>query len=280
MFDKVKKIINADLKDFSTFKIGGKGNVIFPKNIAELKRVIKECEQNKLEYFVLGNGSNVLFPDYDLKTILISLKKFNKIKKDDETLFVEAGVNMFTLNKFCVEQELQGLEWSYGIPASFGGLLHMNGGAYENSIGNFVESVKILKNGKTLCLDSEALHFSYRSSNIDGIIIGATIKLEKGKKEKIKERQNYYLECRKNIQPLNYPSAGSVFKRSEKIIPAKIIDEFNLKGTRIGDAEISKKHAGFIVNLDNAKAIDVIALIEYIKQKCKMNFEEEIVILK
>ena len=280
MFEYVEKIKNADLKNYSTFKIGGKGIILFPKSICELKKVIADCKKNGLDYFILGNGSNVLFPDYDLKITLISLKNFKKIKKNGDFLQVDAGVNMFFLNKYCLDNCLSGLEWSYGIPASFGGLVHMNGGAYGSCIGDFIKKVKVLKNGKVMWIDKDSLNFSYRASNIKGIILGAKIHLKSEDKMKIEEKQRYFFECRKSTQPLEYPSAGSIFKRKGEIIHAKIIDELNLKGTRVGGAEISQKHAGFIINKDSAKAIDVLALISYIKRKTNLNLEEEIVVLR
>lgn len=279
MFENVEKIEKANLKNFNTFKIGGKGTILFPKNVFELKRIIKECKNNKLKYFVLGNGSNLLFPDYDLDTVLISLKNFNKISKKENFIYVDAGVNMFSLNKFCLENSLTNLEWSFGLPASFGGLVYMNGGAYEHTIFDYIRRVKVLNDNKVIWLKKNDIQFAYRKSNISGIILGAEIILNKSDKKTVENKQKYYFECRKSTQPLNYPSAGSIFKRKNDIIPAKLIDSFNLKGVRIGGAEISKKHAGFIVNVDNAKSIDVRALIDYIKNKVGIDLEEEIIIL-
>lgn len=279
MFENVEKIEKADLKNFNTFKIGGKGTILFPKNVFELKRTIKECKNNKLKYFVLGNGSNLLFPDYDLGTVLISLKNFNKISKKENFVYFEAGVNMFSLNKFCLENSLTNLEWSFGLPASFGGLVYMNGGAYEHTIFDYIRRVKVLNDNKVVWLKKNDIQFTYRKSNISGIILGGEIILNKSDKKTVENKQKYYFECRKSTQPLNYPSAGSIFKRKNDIIPAKLIDSFNLKGVRIGGAEISKKHAGFIVNVDNAKSIDVRALIDYIKNKVGIDLEEEIIIL-
>ena len=279
MFENVEKIEKADLKNFNTFKIGGKGTILFPKNVFELKRIIKECKNNKLKYLILGNGSNLLFPDYDLDTILISLKNFNKISKKENFVYFEAGVNMFSLNKFCLENSLTNLEWSFGLPASFGGLVYMNGGAYEHTIFDYIRRVKVLNDNKVVWLKKNDIQFTYRKSNISGIILGGEIILNKSDKKTVENKQKYYFECRKSTQPLNYPSAGSIFKRKNDIIPAKLIDSFNLKGVRIGGAEISKKHAGFIVNVDNAKSIDVRALIDYIKNKVGIDLEEEIIIL-
>ena len=284
MFEYVEKIENADLKNYCTFKIGARGTILFPKNLADLKKVIKDCENSHLPYFILGNGSNLLFPDHDLKSVLISLKKFDKIKilrstSTSAKVYVEAGTNLFSLHNFCALNSLTGLEWSYGIPASFGGLIYMNGGAYGSEIANFVLRVKVLSGGKVRWLRRKDINFQHRKSNIDGIILGAEIKLTNGEKNEILKLQKQYLENRKHSQPLDKPSAGSVFKRG-KLLPAKIIDEFSLKGSKIGGAEISQKHAGFIVNIGSAKSADVRALISFIKQKTGINFEEEIIILE
>ena len=279
MFKNIKTIKNADLKSYNTFKIGGRGTIVFPKNIYELKRVIKECKNNGLDYFILGNGSNLLFPDYDLEKILISLKYFDKITEKKSGIYIEAGVNIYALNNFCLMNKFDGLEWSFGIPASFGGLVYMNGGAYGHTIFDFIKRIKILKDDKIIWLKKYDIPFSYRKSNIEGIILGAEVKLKKTDENIIKEKQRYYFECRKKSQPLKYPSAGSVFRRTYDLIPAKLIDSLNLKGTRIGGAEISKKHAGFIINVDNAKSIDVRALIDYVKNKVGIDFEEEIILL-
>lgn len=284
MFEYVEKIENADLKNYCTFKIGARGTILFPKNLAYLKKVIKDCENSHLPYFILGNGSNLLFPDHDLKSVLISLKKFDKIKilrstSTSAKVYVEAGTNLFSLHNFCALNSLTGLEWSYGIPASFGGLIYMNGGAYGSEIANFVLRVKVLSGGKVRWLRRKNINFQHRKSNIDGIILGAEIKLTNGEKNEILNLQKQYLENRKHSQPLDKPSAGSVFKRG-KLLPAKIIDEFSLKGSKIGGAEISQKHAGFIVNIGGAKSADVRALISFIKQKTGINFKEEIIILE
>lgn len=284
MFEYVEKIENADLKNYCTFKIGARGTILFPKTLASLKKVIKDCENYHLPYFILGNGSNLLFPDHDLKSVLISLKKFDKIKilrstSTSAKVYVEAGTNLFSLHNFCALNSLTGLEWSYGIPASFGGLIYMNGGAYGSEIANFVLRVKVLSGGKVRWLRRKDINFQHRKSNIDGIILGAEIKLANGEKNEILNLQKEYFENRKHSQPLDKPSAGSVFKRG-KLLPAKIIDEFSLKGSKIGGAEISQKHAGFIVNIGSAKSADVRALISFIKQKTGINFEEEIIILE
>lgn len=283
MFNGLEVIEKADLKKYCTFKIGGRGTIVFPKNVNELKRIVEECDKNNLKYFILGNGSNLLFSDFEINTILVSLKYFNEIRqvKKDE-VFVGAGVNLFPLNIYLKNHNLSGLEWSYGIPGSIGGAIFMNAGAFGHSISENILNVKVLKCGKVENISKKNLEFSYRKSNINGIILGATMKFKEGNLDEIAILQQDYLERRKMSQPYDKFSAGSVFKRNieKNIIPAKIIDTFGLKGTRIGGAEISKKHAGFIVNNGDAKAIDVLALIEYIKYKTGEDLELEIIYVK
>lgn len=283
MFNGLEVIEKADLKKYCTFKIGGRGTIVFPKNVVELKKLIRECQKLNKNYFILGNGSNLLFSDFEINTILVSLKYFNEIRqvKKDE-VFVGAGVNLFPLNIYLKNHNLSGLEWSYGIPGSIGGAIFMNAGAFGHSISENILNVKVIKCGKVENISKKNLEFSYRKSNINGIILGATMKFKEGNLDEIAFLQQDFLERRKMSQPYDKFSAGSVFKRNieKNIIPAKIIDTFGLKGTRIGGAEISKKHAGFIVNNGDAKAIDVLALIEYIKYKTGEDLELEIIYVK
>lgn len=281
MFNGLEVIEKADLKKYCTFKIGGRGTIVFPKNVVELKKLIRECQKLNKNYFILGNGSNLLFPDYDCDLIFVSLKYFNKIKEEKRgKIFVEAGVNLFSLNAYLKKHSLGGLEWSYGIPASVGGAVFMNAGAFEHSISEFIDEVKILKDEKICYLNKKNFNFSYRKSNIDGIILGVTMHFSQKNSIEIQKEQFDFLGRRKATQPYDKCSAGSIFKREANIIPAKIIDSLGLKGTKIGDAEISTKHAGFIINNGNAKAIDVLALIDYIELKAGRKFDLEIIIIK
>ena len=280
MFNGIEIIENANLKEFCTFHIGGRGSVLFPKDIFELKRVISECERLNLRYFILGNGSNLLFPDYDLDMILISLKYFNQIKMMSKgVVYVEAGVPLFALNIFLKNHCLGGFEWSFGIPASVGGMVFMNAGAFSHSAMENVDKVKILKNGKVQIVKKEDIDFSYRKSNIDGIILGVFLKFFEKDIDVIAKQQQFFLDERKKSQPFDKFSAGSVFKRENDFIPAKAIDLCGLKGLKIGGAEISKKHAGFIINNGDAKQIDVLALIKYIEIKLQRKMVLEIIVI-
>lgn len=277
--------LNEPLKDHCSFGIGGKAKFyIVVNNINTLKNIINK---NKKRFFLLGAGTNILFKDKKFNGVVVKLgKDFQKIKiiKDigeDVILEVGAGVNLFTLNNFLQINGLSGLEWSFGIPGSVGGATIMNAGAYENQFGDFVQSVKILKENKTVWKNK--FTFSYRSSSFqenNDIIISVRLKLKKGNSVEIKEKQLFFINKKKESQPYGEKSAGSVFKRiiiGNKILyPAKIIDNLGLKGVKIGEAEISKKHAGFIVNLGNAKAKDVLKLIKLIKNKIKKSTGEDL----
>ena len=280
MFENIEKLVDADLKNFCTFKIGGRGTILFPKNQFEIKRILNDCKKNRLEFFLLGNGSNVLFPDGEFKKAIIDLRKLNNIKITKQgTIMAEAGVHLFAFNKFLEQNGFAGFEWSYGIPATIGGLTFMNGGAFGEQVAKYIKKVKILKNGEISWINRKNIDFSYRKSNIEGIILAVEFKFKKADSRIIAEEQRKFFDIRKKTQPYDKFSAGSVFKRSGDKIPAIMIDKAGLKGVKIGGAEISTKHAGFIVNNDNATSKDVKDLIGLIKKKCG-NLECEIIILE
>lgn len=280
MFENIEKLVDANLKNFCTFKIGGRGTILFPKNQFEIKRILNDCKKNCLDFFTLGNGSNVLFPDDDFKKIIIDLRKLNNIKiAKQRTVIAEAGVRLFAFNRFLEQNGFAGFEWSYGIPATIGGLTFMNGGAFGEQVANYIKKVKILKNGKISWINRKNIDFSYRKSNIEGIILAVEFKFKKADSRIIAEEQRKFFDIRKKTQPYDKFSAGSVFKRFSDKIPAIMIDKAGLKGVKIGGAEISTKHAGFIVNNGDATSKDVKDLIGLIKKRCG-NLECEIIILE
>lgn len=287
IFGSIEVKENEFLRDHTTFKIGGAAKYYAePKNIRELKKILEICKSMHIRYFVIGNGSNLLADDNGFDGLIISLKNFNDIKilknKDFESVYVGAGVNLFQLNKILADNGISGLEWSYGIPASLGGAIKMNAGAFNHCIFDFLKELTVIKNGKLKKINK--LKAAYRNSFLtDEIVISAKLKLKNGNMHDIFNKMNEYLSIRREKQPYNFPSAGSIFKRNADIIPAKIIDNLGLKGLRIGGAMVSTKHAGFIVNVDNASCKDVNKLINLIKQIAAYNgfsFEEEIIYLK
>lgn len=268
---------NVMLKDYTNFKIGGKVDCLCKvRSIKSLIKLIKLLNKNKVKYYILGNGTNVLCSDSGFKGVVIQLgNKLNKMKIKGNKIYCESGVSLFALNKQCAKSGLSGLEFSYGIPGSVGGAIKMNAGAYGGCMADVVNAVWIFDGKKVRKLKKDKLHFNYRTSiisNNNWTILKMCFILKKGDSSEIQNKIDEILKLRLEKQPYNKPSAGSVFKRKEGFIISKIIDEMGLKGYKIGDAEISTKHAGFIINNGNATCNDVLNLIKYIKEKVYNNY--------
>lgn len=286
-----KIIFDEPMKKHTSFKIGGTADYFFKATtLEELQNIIKFAKIKELPITIIGNGSNLLVTDKGIRglVIKIDIKKL-KIEKKDEFAVIEvgAGNKLMALATKMKDEELSGLEGLSGIPGSVGGAIVMNAGAYGKEMKDVVLSTTCMdKNGKLYTFSNEEQEFSYRNSIFqkkDYIIIETKLKLEYGKKDEIQKRMEEYFKSRKEKQPIEYPSAGSSFKRQEGIITAKLIDDVGLKGYKIGGAQVSEKHAGFIVNYNNATATDVINLIDYIKEKVYRKYgikiEEEIKII-
>lgn len=292
MYDKLNKICytkeNVDLKTMCSMHIGGVGSyVCFPKDIKELKRLINFLQKNKQEFFVVGNGSNVIFEDGGYSAVLISLKKIHNYSVKGKTIVAEAGLTLFALNYICKTEGLGGLEWSYGIPASVGGSVFMNAGAYGHEMGDFVKYVWVLSNGKIKRYTNKEMEFSYRHSKIQttkDIILKASFSLKKADEKEIDERQKQIFAYRKCCQPYDTYNAGSIFKRANNISVGKTIDKLGLKSVKIGDIQISEKHANFFINLGNGTSRDLHALVDKVKRLVKMHedidLEEEVIFVK
>ena len=239
---------------------------------------------------IVGNGTNLLVREGGIKGFVLKLD-FNefKIKRNANEILitVEAGMSLAALSAIALKEEIEGLEFLSGIPGTIGGAVRMNAGAYGTEMKDIVLKTKVMTyDGKVKNLTLEEQNFSYRNSvfaNNEFIILETTLKLKKGNKEEIEAKMKEYALSRKNSQPLEYPNAGSTFKRVEGKITAKLIDECGLKGFNVGDAEISRKHAGFVVNKGNATAEDVLNLSKIVQQKVKekfdVNIELEILVL-
>lgn len=286
-----KIIFDEPMKKHTSFKIGGTADYFFKATtLEELQNIIKFAKIKELPITIIGNGSNLLVTDKGIRglVIKIDIKKL-KIEKKDEFAVIEvgAGNKLMALATKMKDEELSGLEGLSGIPGSVGGAIVMNAGAYGKEMKDVVLSTTCMdKNGKLYIFSNEEQEFSYRNSIFqkkDYIIIETKLKLEYGKKDEIQKKMEEYFKSRKEKQPIKYPSAGSSFKRQEGIITAKLIDDVGLKGYKIGGAQVSEKHAGFIVNYNNATATDVINLINYIKEKVYSKYgikiEEEIKII-
>lgn len=263
---------NKSLKDFCTFKIGGKAKYVYICNTTyALISVIKHCKKKGIKFKVIGLGANILFDDAGYDGAII-INRTNNVLFRQERVYADSGVNVTNLIKKCYLRSLGGLENLSGIPATIGGAVVNNLGAFGSSLSEFVDYVKVIdtKNpDKVFTLNKKDCNFDYRKSifqNSDLVVLRVKFVLQKEEKTLIQKRITSAIEKKTSTQPLNYPSAGSVFKHSD-IIPAKIIDELGLKGLIVGKAQISKKHAGFIVNLGGATSQDVKGLISVINYK-------------
>ena len=267
------------LKNYTTYRVGGKAKyIVYPKNVDSLVRLIKYLKTNRIKFKVLGNGSNLLFSDKEYDGVLIKLSEFNDIKfLAKNKVKVGAGYNLIKLSLVTAKKSLTGLEFASGIPGTVGGSVFMNAGAYKSDMGYVVESVKVLTPDLNIInLENKEMNFHYRTSFLkthpNYICLEVIIKLNKGKKdaieEVIKERRKRRLES----QPLEYPSAGSVFRNPENDFAGRLIEESGLKGKRQGGAMISSKHANFVINYKNAKAEDIKSLIELAHDKVLENY--------
>lgn len=275
-----KVLKNEPLKNHTSFHIGGKAKYfIIPNTCEELVELILYLNEINYKYYILGNGTNVLASDNGYDGIIIKLTQLNQIRKYNNYVQVFAGVGLNQLCLFCKENNISGMEDAYGIPGTVGGAVIMNASAYNFEMSNVVAGVLALSNGKIKYFSNADCGFEYRKSVFKkDIILSVDLKLNKGECDE--KRMEYIMEMRKTFQPLNYPSAGSVFKRCDGVIVSKLLDDLGLKGRQVGGAKVSEKHAGFIINYNNATALDVKTLIKEIKsivkEKNNIVLEEEI----
>lgn len=279
--------VNEKMSKHTSFKVGGVADFyIIADDIKELVYILKIAKRLKIKTYILGNGTNIIVKDEGFRGIIIKLN-FKILKKEGNEIIAGAGVAVALLSEFAYVHEFEGYEFLSGIPGTVGGAIKMNAGAYGSEIKDvLLKTIYLDEKYNIKELKNEEHDFSYRSSifeNKNWIIIGSTFKIEKGNKEAIKQKRQQISEARKEKQPLELPNAGSIFKRGENYIPAKLIDDAGLKGYKIGGAEISEKHAGFIVNSGNATAQNIIDLIEHIKkiikEKNNIELELEVIIL-
>ena len=273
-----KVLINEKISNYTTYKVGGKVRAIcYPKGEEELIKLVSLLKEKGIKYFVLGNGSNVLFSDKLYDGIIIKLDNFNKINIDGNIITVGAGYPLVKLSNDAMRNSLIGLEFANGIPGTVGGAVFMNAGAYGEDMSKIVLSARVLtSDGKIKELTQKQMKFSYRTSmlqeHLDYVCIEAKLKLESGNREEIEAIMKERREQRRATQPLNFPSAGSVFRNPDGMYAGKLIDDMGLKGYTIGKAKVSEKHANFIINTGNAKAADIKRIIDLIKQKALIKY--------
>ena len=272
----IKYLEHEDLSAHTSFKIGGPAEIYAkPSSSEEVSAIVDFCRENEIPLLPLGKGSNVLVADEGISGVVMHFgSEFGKVwLMDDETIYAEAGTGLGKLCNFALENGLTGLEFAYGIPGSVGGAVFMNAGAYGGEIKDVIDYADhVDKNGKTGRFTGEELDMSYRHSVYSGkeyFITGAAFKLQKGDKAEIKAKMDDLLGRRFDKQPMDKPSAGSTFKRPEGAFASALIDQCGLKGYRVGGAEVSTKHAGFVVNAGDATCADVLQLIKDIQEKVK-----------
>ena len=273
---------NEPMRAHTTFKIGGEADIfIIPASPAALISAVKKCTELEIPYFILGNGSNLLVSDGGIEGAVISLAGINGISAEGEKITCGAGAMLSSVCLKALSLSLTGLEFAYGIPGTAGGALYMNAGAYGGQMADVIESAECLTAaGDIKTLKKEDMRLGYRSSIFKKgglIIISLTLALKTGDKAEIKAEMDELLNRRKQKQPLEYPSAGSTFKRPEGYFAGALIEKNGLKGLTVGGAQVSEKHAGFVINRGGATAADVKALIGKIQKKV---FENDGVMLE
>lgn len=283
VIDKIEKLNIGDvlkkvnLKDYTTYKAGGFADIVIPDDIDSLITLIKFLKQEKVKYKILGNGSNLIFSDGIYDGVLIKLDNFNKLEFNDNYVTVGAGYSLIKLALRTARMGLSGLEFASGIPGSVGGSIFMNAGAYKMDMGYITTTIKVLDpNLEVKILTNQDLDFHYRYSFLQKaknyICLEATLLLRKGDVNSILEVINDRKKRRLETQPLEYPSAGSVFRNPNNDYAGRLIEAIGYKGYRIGDAMVSLKHANFIVNMGNATGSDIKKLILEIKSKVKEKY--------
>ena len=277
------------LKEHTTFKVGGECDYFLtPVTEEELSRCMDIIKKGNLKYYIFGKGSNILADDKGYDGVIISTVCLNNsITHEGNIIEAGAGLGLDKISDYAMEQSLSGFEFACGIPGSLGGSIVMNAGAYGGEMKNIVKSVRLMNiEGQIVEFTNEEMNFGYRHSRLTDeswIAISALISLEKGDYAEIKARMEDLALQRRTKQPLEYPSAGSTFKRPTGYFAGKLIQDSNLKGVSIGGAQVSSKHSGFVINYNKASAKDIVDLIEHIKKtvfECQgVHLEEEVKIL-
>ena len=269
------------MKKHTTFRIGGPAQYyVTPENKEAVIAVIRLCREEKIPYYVIGNGSNLLVSDEGWRGLILSTEKLCQCQVSGDRICAGAGVQLARMAKAAKEASLTGLEFAAGIPGTLGGALVMNAGAYGSEMKCVLISATVLKpDGDVEKIPAEALELGYRTSCIpreEYIVLEAEVQLEKGDMEAIQARMDDLAYQRRSKQPLEYPSAGSTFKRPVGYFAGKLIDDAGLRGFQVGGAQVSEKHCGFVINKDHATAQDVMNLCQAVKDKVMDRFGVEL----
>lgn len=269
--------IDEKLSEYVNFKVGGPADILLiPNSKEQVIKSIKICKENNIPFYLIGNGSNILVRDGGFRGVVLSLKNVKNIYVDGEKIEAECGVMLKEVSDKAIENSLTGFEFACGIPGTIGGAVFMNAGAYDGEISKVIESAEVIdENCNIIRLSREELDFGYRSSLVmkkGYTVLSAVFKLENGQVKTIKELIEDLTNKRESKQPLEYPSAGSTFKRPTGYFAGKLIQDAGLKGYSIGGAAVSEKHSGFVINKGNATAKDITDLIKHIQDEVKKQF--------
>lgn len=273
-----KYLENVSLKNYTTYKVGGVASLmVFPGDVSKLVTLIKYLKQNNIKHMVMGNGSNLLFSDCHYDGVIIKLSEINKIEFVRNKVIAGAGANLMRVAAMSIKKGFSGLEFATGIPGTVGGAVYMNAGAYKSDMGYVVQEIKVMTPDlKVITMVNRELDFHYRASFLqkhkDYICLEATIKLVKGDREEIQGIVDERRKRRMESQPLEYPSAGSVFRNPDGDFAGRLIEELGYKGLMKGGAQVSLKHANFIINIGGATASDIRELIEFLKNSVKEKY--------
>ena len=292
-YDKLNNVIAKDsilidepMSRHTTFRVGGPADFfVTPKAKEEVRDVVRICKEAGMPYYIIGNGSNLLVSDAGYRGVIVQIyKEMNEVKVEGDLVKAQAGALLSGIAAKALGAELSGFEFASGIPGTIGGACVMNAGAYGGEMKDVLESVTVLTGeGKIIELGRNELELGYRTSVIAKkgyIVLGAVLKLERGDGEKIKTYMDELKEKRVTKQPLEYPSAGSTFKRPEGYFAGKLIEDAGLRGFQVGGAQVSEKHCGFVINRDHATAADIMELMRQgqirVKENSGVDLEPEV----
>ncbi|MGL4655211.1 MAG: UDP-N-acetylmuramate dehydrogenase [Sarcina sp.] len=270
-------IMNAPMSEHTCFKVGGPADILVtPSTAKEVANVVAVCKDNNIPYMVVGNGSNILVKDGGIDGVVIKLEKMNKLEISGNEIKAECGVMLSKVSKLAADNSLTGAEFACGIPGTIGGAVFMNAGAYNGEMSDIMIGAEVLtKDGEVITLHKDELELGYRTSAVmthGYVVLTATVKLEEGDKKAIDDRVADLTFKREDKQPLEYASAGSTFKRPEGYFAGKLIQDSGLKGYAVGNACVSEKHSGFVINKGGATASDILAVIKHVQDTVKENF--------
>ena len=283
IIDEKRILRNEPMKKHTTFRIGGPADVLVkPATITEIEQVLQCCEEQAVPYYVVGNGSNLLVGDEGIRGVVLQLgNDFSEVEVcEDDTMWVQAGCRLSKVANLAAEHALTGMEFAAGIPGTIGGAVMMNAGAYGGEMKDIIECVTLLTpDREVLILPQDQMEFGYRESIVSKenyIVLEAKLRLQKGEPEAIEAKMKEYSEARRSKQPLEYPSAGSTFKRPEGYYAGKLIMDAGLAGYRVGDAQVSEKHCGFVINCGQATAKDVTAVMNDVIHRVAEAYQVEL----